>query len=106
MKTESTIQREIMIALNGRDDCRVFRNQVGSYKTPDGGFIKYGLGQGSPDLIGFLKRDNIAVFLGIECKRPGCKPTEAQKRWIKAIQKFGGVAGVATSVDDALNIIK
>lgn len=41
----------------------------------------------------------------IECKRPGGKPDERQQRRIDAIRRNGGIAGCATSAEEALGLL-
>jgi hypothetical protein len=41
-----------------------------------------------------------AILLAIEVKRPGESPTPAQRRFLEAVMRAGGVAFVATSVED------
>ena len=46
------------------------------------------------------------VFIGIEIKRPGKKPTPAQVLMMKQIRDSGGIAGVATDFAEADKIVK
>lgn len=64
--------------------------------------------KGLPDLVGFpTDGPNAFRFFGIEVKRPETKHTltDRQKHVIRAIRNAGGIAGVATCVDDALHIV-
>jgi hypothetical protein len=54
----------------------------------------------TPEMIG--KR--IGVFVALEVKTPKGKPTEEQINFIQRVRELGGFAGVARSVDEALNI--
>jgi hypothetical protein len=54
--------------------------------------------RGCPDIIGILPAGG--RILGIEVKRPGNQPTIAQLAFMEAIRKSGGVAFVATSIED------
>ena len=66
MKREQNIQKLIMLALS-EAGCLVWRNNVGSYTTVDGAFIRYGVGGvGGSDLIGIYKPTG--QFLAIEVK--------------------------------------
>lgn len=58
---------------------------------------------GIPDLIGQLKDGR---FFGIEVKAPGKRPKPEQFEFIEYSNKFGGVAGWADNVQDALLIIE
>lgn len=55
---------------------------------------------GSSDIIGILPGGR---FLAIEVKRPGHEPTEIQKEFMDKINALGGLAFVATSIDDVKN---
>ena len=109
---ESTIQAAIFAALNqgGR---RLFRNNVGRAETVDGRFIQYGLCVGSSDLIGWqsvtitpdMVGQQVAVFTAVEVKSPGKKAKPEQQRFIDAVKRHGGRAGVATSVQEAAAIL-
>jgi hypothetical protein len=61
-----------------------------------------GLGRGVADLICVVPP--YGRFLAIEVKRPSTRnrTTAEQRRWIAVVQQFGGVAGVATSVEEAM----
>ena len=74
--------------------------------------IKYGLTPGSADLVGFKKikitpdmvGKEIARFLSIEIKPEKAAVQPNQKNWYTFIRSFGGLAGIARSVRDALTI--
>lgn len=56
----------------------------------------------TPDMVGA----QLAVFLSIECKRDNGGRTSAdQLHWLGAVQRAGGIAGVANSPDAAKKII-
>ena len=52
---------------------------------------------GTPDIIACSPQGQ---FIGIEVKRPGKEPTPVQLRVIAEIREAGGIAFVATSVED------
>jgi len=90
------------------------RNNCGSYKSPTGTFVRYGVGNpGGSDLIGLrtvtitpqMVGQQIGQFVAVEVKRPGEKPTEQQQRFMAMVRQLGGVAGVARSVDDARDLL-
>jgi hypothetical protein len=64
-----------------------------------------GLGIGVADLICCVPP--YGRFLGIEVKRPSTRNrlSDDQKRWASAIGRFGAVVGVATSVEEALELV-
>ena len=112
---ETKIQQEIRLGLGTREDIRLFRNQVGQLPDPRTGRpVQFGLAKGSADLVGWktievtpdMVGQRLAVFTSIEIKTPGGRPTTYQKAWLAAVDKAGGIAGIARSVDDALRIVE
>lgn len=96
---ESDLMRAIQIAVS-HTGARVFRNNCGTARTEDGRFIRFGLFPGSSDLIGWTRQGR---FLCLEIKMPGKRATLLQQAFINAVNQAGGLAFVATSVEDALN---
>ena len=54
---------------------------------------------GTPDIICCMG----GLFLAIEVKQPGKSPSKIQEHRIRQIKSAGGVAMVATSVDDLMD---
>ena len=110
--TEAALTRRIMKALSGAG-VRIFRNNVGVLKDENGQRIRYGLCNGSSDLIGWtpvtIRPEHVgrtmAVFTAIEVKTPKGRPTQAQTAFIDAVSRGGGIAAVARSDAEALAII-
>ena len=111
---ETNIQQRIRLALGTRDDVRLFRNQVGQLPDPRTGRpVQFGLAKGSADLVGWktievtpdMVGQHIAVFTSIEVKTPTGRPTKYQQAWLTAVEKAGGIAGVARSVEDAEELL-
>lgn len=121
---ESTIQKQIMLALSGAD-CTVWRQNTGLGWTGNSTRIAStqtvtlhpgdvvirnarplhaGLCVGSSDLIGV--HHGSGRFLAVEVKAPRGRPTEQQTNFIDHVRMCGGLAGVARSPEDALKIIK
>lgn len=66
---------------------------------------RQGLGIGCSDLICIVPP--FGRFLGIEMKRPdGGVVSDDQKRWLAVVQRFGGITGVARSVDEAMALVE
>ena len=91
MPREATIVRAIRTAL---------------LREPGVWFVKYSPGDygtaGVPDLlICYWGR-----FVGMEVKQPGQRPTKIQQHTLDAIAGAGGIAIVATSVDEALECLR
>lgn len=80
-----------------------WRNSVG---YDDRTKVHYGIGgRGGADLIGIYR----GRFVGIEVKSPGVytekERLENQSNFLRAIRDAGGVAGFASSVEEAEGII-
>lgn len=108
-QSEQAIQQNILLTCS-RGDVRLLRNNCGSYKSPTGTFVKYGVGNpGGSDLIGLrtvtitpeMVGQRIGQFVAVEVKRPGGRTTEQQEQFLAMVRQRGGLAGVARSVDDA-----
>ena len=125
MKPETIIQNKIMLALSSAG-ATMWRNAVAyawvgkvihktdTEVTLSGAYpIQAGLCVGSSDLIGLktitvtadMVGHQIAVFTAVEVKTKTGKASPEQKQFIDAVRKKGGIAGVARSVDDALQLI-
>jgi hypothetical protein len=93
---ESAIQRAILDYLRSVG-LEPWRNNTGATKTAHGSFVRYGK-VGSGDLFALLPPHG--RLLSVEVKRPGRKPTDEQVAFMEAVNAAGGLAIVATSVDD------
>jgi len=111
---ETTLQQQIRLAVGSRSELRLFRNSVGSLPDPrTGRLVTFGLARGSADLIGWrtvtitpeMVGQRIAVFTSIEVKTPTGRLRPEQQAWLGVVRGAGGVAGVARSVEDALNLM-
>lgn len=100
MTEEHRIQNEIRLAL--AETCVIFRANVGTGCTKDGRYFSTGLPKGFSDLFGFRKSDGRAVF--IEVKTPKGKPSTEQVKFLETMRKYGAVAGVCRSVEEALKL--
>jgi len=75
-----------------------WKEHSGGIYKPDGtGYIPLGL-KGKADILGVYK----GRFLAIEVKRPSGKLSVDQYEFITAINNAGGLAFVATSIDDVI----
>ncbi len=110
-KSEKQIQHDIHTGLTG--DTHLFRNNVGTATTSTGSVVKFGLCPGSSDLIGWttiqitpeMVGRSVAVFTAIEVKSATGRASKKQKNFIKRIHDCGGIAGIARSLDDAVNVV-
>ena len=101
MTTESLIQNQIRVGLS-KAGHTVFRANVGKVRTADGRYFDTGLPKGFTDLFGF--RSDGRIFF-IEVKNETGKLRPEQKIFIENIRKRGALAGVARSVEDAMEIV-
>ncbi len=106
-------------------NARLYRNNSGgthvAYKDKSGAikrrFVRYGVGPtegGGGDLIGWttvtvtpdMVGQKVAVFTSVEIKAGRDRESDAQKKWRSWVLQGGGCAGVARSVDDAVEIMR
>lgn len=114
MKSETTLQNEIRLAIGKLKGVRLFRNNVGLFKTQDGRNVQTGLCVGSSDLIGFqsiiitpeMVGQKIAVFTAIEVKTESGKVSPQQEKFIEMVACFGGIGAIVRSVDDAMAVLE
>ena len=108
MDNETSILQRIRLACS-RGACRLFRNNVGQAKLSSGRVVKFGLCQGSGDLIGWKTititphhvGHEIAVFVSVEVKTPTGMVSPEQKNWRMVVQGAGGIAVIARSEEEA-----
>ena len=112
--SEAAIQQQIRLALS-KAGVVAFRNNVGQYTDPKTGRpIRYGLGVGSSDLIGWtpvlvtpdMVGRTLAVFTACEVKAPNGRASEHQLNFIAQVLRAGGFAGIARSPAEATQICK
>ena len=112
---ESNIQSEILLALS-QADCLVFRvdtagawvgrvlhQEKGLVTLANARMIQAGLCTGGADVIGVHKPSG--RFLAIEVKTATGRVSKEQENFIRAINKSNGIAGIARSVQDALDLL-
>jgi hypothetical protein len=83
---------------------RLWRNETGTFKAPDGSYVSCGLCKGSSDIIGIacnLKSELWGRFVALEVKTAGTATTDLQTKFIEQIVKMGGIAGIVEDMDDA-----
>lgn len=97
--TETDIQNQIRLALSKYGI--VIRMQSGNFELKDGRRIVCGV-KGLSDLL-FIGNDKVAF---IEVKNINGKPSQEQLNFIAAVKRLGHRAGIAHSVEEALEIIK
>lgn len=100
--SEKQIMIEIQLAL-ANVGVRLFRNNCGMLQDQNGTYVRYGLGTGSSDLVGICS--NTGQFVAVEVKAEKGKATKEQLAFIDMINSCGGIAFVARSVGEALEMI-
>lgn len=114
MNPETKIQNLILIALS-QAGCTVWRVEtagawVGRQIHKDGSTVTLanarmfttGLVKGGSDIIGISPDGR---FLAVEVKTARGRVSPEQQRFIDAVNRAGGIAGVARSVGDAIELI-
>lgn len=96
---EAAIQAAIREALGREADLTLWRNNVGLAQHGEHA-VRYGLIEGSADLIGVLAPTG--RFVALEVKRPKGRTTEAQELFLALVRRRGGFAAVVRSVEDAV----
>jgi VRR-NUC domain len=104
--SETQLLAAIRDALLATGRCLLWRNNTGKLQDARGRWVSFGLGEGSPDLIGILRARSpcahMGRFLAIEVKLPGKSPEVAQACWHRAAREAGALVIVAHSVAEAL----
>lgn len=99
-QSESHILNACLIALSAAG-VMAFRNNTGTLPNREGRPIRFGLCVGSSDIIAIAPD---GVFVAIECKTAIGQPTDAQVRFLEAVRRQGGRAGIARSGAEAVAI--
>lgn len=115
---EIDVQAAIVSAVGRLPGVRVVRNNVGTIEDSRGIPVTFGLGEGSPDLVGVITLggpesairelahlEPIALAFGIEVKQPGRYATRTQRGWHHVARRRGMPVGVARSPDDAVAFV-
>lgn len=115
MNEETKLMRLIMVALS-QAGCLVWRNEsAGAYvgrvihkdarivTLANAQLMTFGLCVGSADIIGVHKATG--RFLAVEVKTSKGRPTAEQINFIEQVRAANGIAGIARSVQEALDLI-
>lgn len=98
---ETELMRQIRDAVSRSGLVTLWRNNCG-VDIKNG--VRYGLGLGSADLVGFRHSDG--KFVAIEIKTDAGRVSPQQRAWLEFVRGHGCLAGVARTIDEALRIIK
>lgn len=115
MNEETKLMRLIMIALTN-NKCICWRNETsGAYvgkvihkdqrvvTLANAQLMTFGLCVGSADIIGIHKPTG--RFLAIEVKTKTGKPTKEQLNFIEQVRASNGIAGIARTTQDAIDLL-
>lgn len=115
MNEETKLMRLILVALTGHR-CIAWRNETaGAYvgkvihkderivTLANAQLMTFGLCVGSADIIGIHKPTG--RFLAIEVKTKTGKPTKEQLNFIEQVRAANGIAGIARTVQEALDLL-
>ena len=101
MNPESKLMHKIMAALS-EHGCFVLRTNSGVYYDSNRSRIRVGF-PGLSDLIGFRPDGK---FFALEIKTPTGRPSPEQIKFIDFCHRKGIPAGIARSVEEALQILE
>lgn len=106
---ETDIQTEIRRALGRVPGLVLMRNNVGLDTGRRGRPVRYGLGKGSPDLVGVLTLAGerpVALAFAIEVKGARGRPSRDQLLWHNQARERGMPVFVCRSAGDAVSSVK
>lgn len=117
-RTEAEIQHEVRLALGTQPGCVWWRNNVGQaeFVSPSGKVsrVRYGLSEGSSDLIGLVAvpitqamvGSVIGRFCALELKQPGASTAkdrrEKQEMFRNLVNRMGGYAELLNDPQEAV----
>lgn len=99
--SETAIQKAIRVAVNASGRAIVWRNNTGVDVSRG---VRYGLGNGSADLVGMLVPSG--RFLALEVKTPIGTMSKDQLLWHDVVHKRGGFAACVRSAAEALDAVE
>ena len=99
MKPETILQNQIRCELSKHGT--VIRMNSGLFLTADGRPVKNGI-PGIPDLL-FLGKNGFSAWIEVKTETGALRPE--QENFLRMLKKNGHRAGIARSVDEALQII-
>lgn len=99
---ETIIRRAQRAALVRTGHLLLWVNPVGKDRETH---VRYGLGLGSPDLLGILRTGTPGRLFGLETKTPVGRLSENQKRWHRVARAAGAFVAVARSEAEALEAL-
>lgn len=125
MVSEKTIRESSKLILSQQHDLVLFSNPVGKAHQGEwlgleqgilrlryAGTVDYGLFKGSPDDVGWKSiviqphhvGTRMAIFVGLEWKKPGAYRRPEQKRFVARLEQDGAIAGFVDNLEDAIKL--
>mgnify|MGYP001602956253 CR=1 FL=1 len=102
-ETEQHIQKAILDYLKVKKFVVFKHRNVGIFKKSTNQYIPLSAGEiGISDIIGCSPEGR---FVAIEVKKAGGSATVAQNDFLKRIEANGGIAILAYSIDDVMNVL-
>lgn len=101
--TESQLTAAILDALSRSGKGLFWRNNVGKLQDARGRWVTYGIGIGSPDIVGMLYP--AGRFVGLEIKTSTGQVSPEQAAWHNAAFNAGALVRVVRSVQEALDAV-
>ena len=101
MTEEGKLQQKIMVECS--KVAALFRVPAGVYKTEHGQYVRVAV-KGFPDLCGFRRSDGKAVYIEVKTTTGRIRPE--QQHFIDVARRAGALAGIARSVEEAMEVIK
>jgi hypothetical protein len=101
VNAETELQRKIRLAVCSTGRVTLYRNNSGYAAETR---VKYGLGDGGADLVGFVH--GTGRFFALEVKTPTGRVRKNQELWIAHVNRNGGYAVVVRSVEEALTALE
>ena len=106
-RTEGTIQAEGLQALAAIRDVYVTRNTVGRLQDRHGAWWTFGLGVGSPDVIGIYAHPRgVALAFGVEFKTDKGRVEADQELWHRVMDKRGLPTFLARTPEEAVTQVE
>lgn len=101
--SETAIMRSIHDAIVVTGRALLWRNNVGRARF-GAAWVAYGLGIGSPDLVGLVRSSGRAFALEVKTATGRLSPE--QRAWHRAWSEAGGFVACVRSVDEALGALE
>lgn len=112
---ETPIVKRVIVSLNRLPGVWCGRNNVGKLPDQYGNWVTFGLGVGSPDVVGLVTlggpRFPIAVPFGVEVKTEARLKKDkdhqlTQEAWRRLARSRGMLCGLVTSDDQAVTLVE